>query len=307
MTNPRKPQAIINVKPGAAGFIGCSALASVLGLSEYNTPLHTYNAFMGNPEPVTEEQQAIFDRGHRMEDFIAKEIEAERGYKLRRVTGAYVHPKYSWWICHPDRLMVGRVEGKRIGVEIKSSSFFMNNRWGDEDTNDIPIDYFFQCLGYMACGVCDEVHLFRWSNLKLTRYIIQWDELRVETIEKGIAAEVTEWLKGNKPQPITLAEAYEKWSNPEGEFVADQKAMGLINFYDKLKKQEKETKEQIDQAKLEIIKLLDGKSVIVSPEGKKLHSYVKQTRKTLDSKALKEQMADIYEKFAKETESYVFR
>ena len=52
-----------------------------------------------------------------------------------------------WLICHPDRLAVGTVDGKKVAVEIKSSSAF-DSRWGDEGSDEIPMDYLCQSQGY---------------------------------------------------------------------------------------------------------------------------------------------------------------
>lgn len=307
MTNPRKPQAIINVEPGAPGFIGCSYLAGALGFSEYNTPLQIHDRFMGIKEEVSPEQQAIFDRGHRAEQFIADEISAEYGYKLRKVNGAYVHPNFNWWICHPDRMMVGKVEGKRIGVEIKSSSVFVNSRWGEADTDEVPIDYYFQCLGYMACGVCDEVHLFRCSNWKLTRYVIKYDEERLAQLDKEVSKEVTKWLQGTKPEPITLQEAYKTWSNPEEDKFADDYDIALSELLKQLQSDKKDIDEKIDKAKVELINRLGGKSRLINEKGKALHTYRKMTRTSIDSKLLKEELPEVFDKYSKESEYYTFR
>ena len=157
------------------GVIGGSSLGATLGLSKYQSKHDVWLAWKGVEREVTKEQQEIFGMGHALEDFIAKQAEKKYGVKVKKTSFAYVHPQYDWLICHPDRLVVGKIDGKRVGMEIKSSSSY-DDRWGEVDTSEVPMDYLCQCHDYIMCDVCDVVWLIRFSNNRLTRYIITKDE-----------------------------------------------------------------------------------------------------------------------------------
>ena len=115
------------------GVIGGSSLGATLGLSKYQSKHDVWLAWKGVEREVTKEQQEIFDMGHALEDFIAKQAEKKYGVKVKKTSFAYVHSQYDWLICHPDRLVVGKIDGKRVGMEIKSSSSY-DDRWGEVDT-----------------------------------------------------------------------------------------------------------------------------------------------------------------------------
>ena len=101
------------------GVIGGSSLGATLGLSNYQSKHDVWLSWKGVEREVTKEQQEIFDMGHALEDFIAKQAEKKYGVKVKKTSFAYVHPQYDWLICHPDRLIVGKIDGKRVGMEIK--------------------------------------------------------------------------------------------------------------------------------------------------------------------------------------------
>ena len=180
------------------GVIGGSSLGATLGLSKYQSKHDVWLSWKGVEREVTKEQQEIFDMGHALEDFIAKQAEKKYGVKVKKTSFAYVHPQYDWLICHPDRLVVGKIDGKRIGMEIKSSSSY-DDRWGEVDTSEVPMDYLCQCHDYIMCDVCDEVWLIRFSNNRLTRYIIKKDEELEEMILSQAAEELSKWERGEEP------------------------------------------------------------------------------------------------------------
>lgn len=306
--NPRKSRTKLYLLPGTAGYVGCSQIASVIGMSKFTTPLEAYRRFHGTALPPTEEQQEIFDRGHRAEAFIAKEIENTYGYRLQCSNYAWLHPTYNWFICHPDRLVVGGINGQRIGVEIKSSSVYTSKEWGDENTDEVPLDYYLQCLGYMACGVCDEVHLFRCSDWKLTRYIIKYDEERIRKMEEMLEKAVSDFLDMKEPAPTTWKECTQVYTDSKDDLVADETMLHLCELYDKAKEDEKAATVKADELKAIIVKKLEGKRRIIGPSGgKPIHTYYSYEQNSIDTKALREQMPEIAEKFIKTKTVYSFR
>ena len=57
------------------GVIGGSSLGATLGLSKYQSKHDVWLSWKGVEREVTKEQQEIFDMGHALEDFIAKQAE----------------------------------------------------------------------------------------------------------------------------------------------------------------------------------------------------------------------------------------
>ena len=290
------------------GIIGGSDIGGVLGLSTYKSEYDVYLDYIGQPKEVTEVQQAIFDMGHELEGFIAKQIERVYKLKLKSTKYAYVHPVCVQLICHPDRLVTGLVDGKRIGVEIKSSSAYDSKRWGDADSDEIPMDYLCQCHSYIMTNVCDEVWLFRFSNNRLTRYIITRDD----EIEDNILKQVITWIDkvehGYVPQITDYRTATKVFStNTEDDIEADDDITESVIEWREIQKEIKEREMQADILKAKIVEYMKDKKVLKNKEGDKLATYSKMVRQTFDSKAFQKDYPEEYVKYAKETAYMVLR
>lgn len=290
------------------GIIGGSDIGGVLGLSTYKSEYDVYLDYIGQPKEVTEVQQAIFDMGHELEGFIAKQIERVYKLKLKSTKYAYVHPVCVQLICHPDRLVTGLVDGKRIGVEIKSSSAYDSKRWGDADSDMVPMDYLCQCHSYIMTNVCDEVWLFRFSNNRLTRYIITRDD----EIEDNILKQVMTWIDkvehGYVPQITDYRTATKVFNNnTEDDIEADDDITESVIEWREIQKEIKEREMQADILKAKIVEYMKDKKVLKNKEGEKLATYSKMVRQTFDSKAFQKDYPEEYVKYAKETAYMVLR
>lgn len=284
-----------------AGIIGGSSAGACLGFSTYKTPYDVYLDFTGQTPPVSPEQQEIFDMGHALESFIAKRAEKKYQVKVRRDNFAYVHPEHPFIICHPDRIVGFKVDGKTIGMEIKSSSAYDTKRWGKEDTDEIPYDYLVQCHMYMACNVCDEVWLIRFSNNRLTRYIIE----KNEQLEKQLTDSIAEWVDKVNSGWIPPIEDYDTavkvFSDPDGEMEADEMLEDLIEEWREVSAQKKEISDKEDKLKAMIVSSIGNKSVVRSSTGEKLCQYKKITTTKLDTKRLKEDQPKLYSAYQVES------
>ena len=279
------------------GVIGGSSLGATLGLSKYQSKHDVWLAWKGVEREVTKEQQEIFDMGHALEDFIAKQAEKKYGVKVKKTSLAYVHPQYDWLICHPDRLVVGKIDGKRVGMEIKSSSSY-DDRWGEVDTSEVPLDYLCQCHDYIMCDVCDEVWLIRFSNNRLTRYIIKKDEELEEMILSQAAEELSKWERGEEPVIEDFEEAKSYYSSStKDDIEATDEILKMAKELKALKNQSKEIEEKSDVLKAKIISFMKDKKRLVDHFGEKLFTYTLIEQTKFDSAKLKEQKPDLYEKY----------
>lgn len=292
------------------GIIGGSSIGAILGLSTYKSEYEAWEDFTGvEKPPVDEETQERFDMGHELEGFIAKQTERVYGVKLKVSNFAYVHPQYSWLICHPDRIMVGKRDGKTIGVEIKSSSAFDSNRWGDADTSQVPMDYLCQCHSYMMCGVCDKVWLIRFSNNRLTRYIIEKDEEMEEMILSRLVAWVNKVNNGYIPVMTNLEQIKKAYNRPtEGIKEATAEIADTVAELRDSNLQKKIIDSKIEELKAKITLFMgeEAKKELMY-NGKKIGTWYQTTKATVDSKKLQEEQPAIYDKYLKSSTYMVFK
>ena len=293
------------------GIIGGSSIGAVLGLSTYKSSHDVWEDFTGvEKPPVDEKTQEIFDMGHELEGFIAKQTERIFGVKLKASNFAYVHPQYDWLICHPDRIMVGKDEsGNTIGVEIKSSSVYDNGRWGDADTSEIPMDYLCQCHSYMMCGVCDKVWLIRFSNNRLTRYIVEKDEETEDMILSQLVTWVHKVNSGWEPPYTDYKDACSKFKGATNDDIeATAEINDIVEELRAQQKIEKEAHNKTDALKAQIVSFIgDSKKKYLMYRGKKLGSFYLTEYPKIDEKALKEAEPKIFDKYSKTVSFMQFR
>ena len=289
------------------GVIGGSSLGATLGLSKYQSKHDVWLAWKGVEREVTKEQQEIFDMGHALEDFIAKQAEKKYGVKVKKTSFAYVHPQYDWLICHPDRIVVGKIDGKRIGMEIKSSSSY-DDRWGEVDTSEVPMDYLCQCHDYIMCDVCDEVWLIRFSNNRLTRYIIKKDEELEEMILSQAVEEMRKWEDGEEPKIEDYEEARRYYSDStEGDIEATDEILKIAEEIKSLKEQKKTMEDRIDELKAQIIVFMKDKKRLVDHFNNKLFSYTRIEQTNFDTKAFQKDYPKLYEEYTNKSSYMKFQ
>lgn len=285
-----------------AHIIGCSSIGKWLRVSTYATQYDAYLEYIGEkPEPAPEQQERL-DMGHALEDFIAHQAEKKYGVRLRCSNYAYCDPERPWLICHPDRLASGLVDGKRVAVEIKSSSAF-DSRWGDEGSDEIPMDYLCQCQGYFICTVpCDEVWLIRFSNNRLTRYIIREDRELQETIISSLTSIVDRLSSGWKPDPDTFEEAAKVFSAVEEgtEKEADESIMKRAEKLHEIDGLIKELETEKDSIKAEIVSYLSGASILTYG-GRRIAKYLRVDTERFDSKSFRIDHPELYQAYMKQS------
>ena len=165
--------------PAAAGmldvdrseFIGGSDAAAVMGLSPWATPVELWQQKTGRASKpkVTQARQRMFERGHKLEPFIRDMVidklrDQGLDVELVRINARYTDPEHAFFRCEVDFELLVRgstvigsqiveFKGEHINADAKSVSGFARQKWGDVDTEDVPIEYAAQFMhGLMVTG-----------------------------------------------------------------------------------------------------------------------------------------------------------
>lgn len=152
-------------------FLGGSDAAAVMGLSPWATPVELWQEKTGRTRKDPEDpiRAKIFARGHKLEPFIrdmAMEKLRDLGLEVDLVAcnQRYNDPEHPFLSCEVDfelRLtgtmeIGGRevvFEGEHINADAKSVTGFARKKWGEESTEDVPIEYAAQFMhGLMITG-----------------------------------------------------------------------------------------------------------------------------------------------------------
>jgi len=159
-----------------SSFLGGSDAAAVLGVSPWETPVELWMAKTGRKpqalhvDPAAEKRYA---RGHKLEPFI-REMAVDKlqamGLQVELVAcnERYIDHEHPFLSCEIDfeLLVTGTLaingsefvlEREHINADAKSVSGFARKKWGEVDTEDVPIEYaaqFMHGLGVTGRRLC---------------------------------------------------------------------------------------------------------------------------------------------------------
>lgn len=153
-------------------FIGGSDVGIILGLSSYKTAYELYLEKTAEQEIVSEETQYQY-WGKRLEHIVREEYE-KRNDCVVTLKDTLTHPEHSFIKAHVD----GFVVDKNCVLEVKCSSSFMTQSWGEEGTDEIPLSYKAQVALYCAVTEADYADiavLIGGHEYRQYRYIRDYD------------------------------------------------------------------------------------------------------------------------------------
>lgn len=283
--------------------IGGSDVGAILGVNKYKTPFEVY---LEKTEPITEvgEQSESAYWGDQFEEVVAKEFEKRTGKKVRRDRKHYKHSDYPFMVANIDR----KVVGENAILECKTANQYLANEWQDDE---VPASYLLQVqhylfvtgaeVGYIAVLIGGQK--FVWKE-------VQRDE---ELIEVIIEAEKEFWkmVQDKTPPALDGSSAAEKYLKERYKEAEEDKAIELgFEYKDKiktyldmkvqLKNFETQVKELENQIKFEI-----GNAEYAHAPGYSL-SWKNVSSAKADSKKLKSEYPEIYDKVIKESKSRRF-
>ena len=278
------------------GITGTDA-GAVCGMNPYMSAFSVYQDKLNND--IEEIDNEAMRQGRDMEEYVASRFEEETGLKVRRANAIYQNEKYPFMLADFDRLIVGQ----KAGLECKTVSPYSADKWSDDD---IPVHYQMQCQHYMAVSGYDCWYI---AALIYGRdFIIRKIERDEELIKNLITVEERFWnenvLKRVMPDPDgtkncseEIAKLYFKSDRDKtvqllGCDTALKRREELVDLIDKLE-QEKTAIDQRIQLELQ--------DAGYGTAGDYKVSWLNTTSKRLDTKLLREENPDIYNKYAKES------
>ena len=279
--------------------IGGSDAGAVCGLNPYVSSIEVYLNKIGET-PETEDNEAM-RQGRDMEDYVARRFSEKTGLKVRRSHQLYRSKEHPFMIADVDRMVVG----EDAGLECKTVSAYGADKWKD---GQIPVHYLLQCLHYMAVTgkkIWYIAAVILGVDFQYRK--IEWED---EVISKLIEVEQRFWeefvCSGHMPEPDgteACSEVLTKYFNKAKKGTV----IPLIGFDERLNRRESilqqieclETeKRQIEQ---EVRCYLQENETAFNENYRVSWSNVETNR--LDTKQMKEEQPDLYQKFLKKTVS----
>lgn len=200
-------------------FLGSSDMAAVLGVSPWKTRLDLYLEKIGQGKPDDPDKAKIFKRGKRMEPIVIDMLEEERGFQVIARNRRYTDSEFPFLACEVDAEAL--VDEEHVNLEIKTSHPFAAAKFGEEGTDEIPVEYAAQAMhSLMITGRRRCIFGVLVGSDNLSTYEVLRDD---ETIAGMRAQAVDFWtnhvLAGVPPAPVNLPDVYELFRRVPGRSI----------------------------------------------------------------------------------------
>ncbi len=274
------------------GITGTDA-GAIVGLNPYVSAFQVFQDKLS--DEIIEYDNESMRQGRDLEEYCAQRFMEETGLKIRRANAIYQNEEHPIMLADFDRLIVGQ----KAGLECKTVSPYSADRW---ENGNIPAHYQMQVQHYLAVSGYDSWYI---AALIFGRdFIIRKIDRDEELIKNLITIEERFWneniMKGIMPNPDGTKSCSEQIAKIY--FKSDKdKAIELHGYNDMLRrrqelvqlidKMEKEKSAIEQKVKME---MQDASSAITEEFKVSWSSY---EMKRLDTKRLKEEQPEVYDKY----------
>lgn len=207
--------------------IGASEAAASVGLGKYGGPFDVYSVKLGlRPDLIPTEEM---EWGHILEPVVAR-IGAKRfGMKVHRSGELLQSTRWPWMLCTPDYFADEDL------VQIKTANVFAKD-FGEEGTDEVPVDYLLQEYQEMAVTGAPRAHLWAlFGGQHLKRFLIERDDEKIADLaeaerilwEEHIVPRIPPQMDGSEGAAAYLAE---RFKNPSGATIDATEAVKADAF-----------------------------------------------------------------------------
>ena len=282
--------------------IGGSDASTVMGLNPYSSKLTLYADKKGIlPEKEDTERMRV---GRDLESYVAQRFSEATGKKVKRSGHMWQHPVYEFILANIDR----EIDGEDAFLETKTT---MNYEKHDYDSGEIPMNYYVQCVHYLAVTGCNKAYLavlvfgkgFYWFEIKRDE-----DEINalidneVEFWQDYVLRDRPPLADGSESSMDTLSKLFPHGGGDTTQVIGMDDAMrNYMELGDAIKR----LKAQQDEVKAQLCQRLGSAGVGIGMDYS--YSWKSQATRRLNTKRLQADHPEIYEEYSEATESRVFR
>lgn len=282
--------------------IGGSDAATIIGLNKWKSPVQLYLEKTGQIESDEAGESAYW--GNVLEDVVAKEFSLRTGLKVKRKNAILQHPEYPFILANVDRLIIG----EQTGLECKTASEYLKGEWVDDE---VPAQYLIQCqhymlvTGYQAWWIAVLIggNKFVYKKIERDEEIIQFLIQEEKNFwENHVLANIPPMMDGSEASTNLLTKLY-----PESKKSAINlplEADTLIKDYEEAKEEEKQIKERVATLENRLKAMMKENEIGMASNHQVTWKTVTSNR--IDSKRLKTEQPEIYEKYIKTSSSRRF-
>jgi len=305
--------------PDRSRFLGGSDAAAVMGLSPWATPVELWmqKTHRVPPEVIDPVRQRMFDRGHKLEPFIremaiTKLEDMGLEVELVAVNERYVDPDHPFLSCEIDfeLRVTGEIEiggevyvldHEHINCDAKSVSGFARKKWGETDSEDVPIEYaaqFMHGLGITGRGKCLVAALRSFDDVDIF-WTLRDDETIAVMREKAVRFWNDHVLGDTPPDPIDFSDIKLMFPMDNGHAIeaTPEIAAKVVQLAD-VKARIKDFEEAEEALTFEIADFISPNALLTF-EGKEIASWKGQGHSSFRAKDFKEAHPALSAEFTK--------
>lgn len=305
---------IIDTDTDRRTFLGGSDAAAVLGVSPWKTPVQLWLEKTGQAsyEP-TPEQQRRFDRGKKLEPFIIEmgiDKLREQGHDVELIATneRFSDGEYPYFSCEIDARL--SIDGVICTCDAKSVHGFARNKWGEEDTDQIPIEYAAQFM--FGLGILTDVPTcVVFSLIGLDDVAIYWLHRDDETITNMRRQCAEFWchcvIDGHRPDPLDYNDVSLLYPRDnDGSIEATPEIAELIESYRQGKQRQKLLADDLEGMQKQIAQFMSPNATITVDDKPRL-TWKSQNRTGIDTKRLRAELPELARDYTTSTPVRVMR
>jgi putative phage-type endonuclease len=246
------------------------------------------------PEDISNEERIIW--GHKLEELVAQRFCEITGKRVRK-KGLLRSYRKPFMQASLDREIIG----ENAGLECKTCSGYLAREWEDDK---IPDSYYAQVMHYLSVTGMDKFYIacliggnqFVWKEIPRNESDIEALEAMEEEFWNHVTDLTAPPLDGSDSCAQALREKFH--GGIETPLELDAKAMDMVNQYRRLKEAADDIKDEMETIKNILCGTLGDYETAYAGDIK-VSWKTQAGRTTIDSKKLKEEHPDIYEKYSK--------
>ncbi|WP_026765588.1 YqaJ viral recombinase family protein [Selenomonas ruminantium] len=282
--------------------IGGSEAAAIVGVNPWKSEYTLWLEKTGQSQQEDISENECVHFGTILEQVVADEFCRREGKKVRKC-GLFRSNKYPFMTASFDRLLVG----EDAGLECKTSNAFMRGPW---DEGDIPPNYYVQCQHYMlvsgfprwyiACLIGGN-HFVSWVVERNDDDIAALEQMEFAFWDK-VQHHIMPEVDGSESSTDSLKKMYKGGNNEP--IVLPQESMDLLKRLDELKALKSDIDFQTKDIQNKLCAMLGDNEIGIIGEGDNERKVTWKTvngRVTIDSKKLKKDLPDVFEKYSKKS------
>lgn len=278
--------------------IGGSDVAAVCGLSQWKSPVALWLEKTGQVEPEPAGEAAYW--GTIMEPIIREEFSQRTGLKVRQLQAILQHKRFPFMLANLDGIVHDPGRGEGI-FEAKTASVYMAPEWeaGIPDAYALQVQHYLAVTGmnFVYVAVLIGGNKFLWRIIErddaVIDLIIQLESRFWKLVESRIPPE----MDGSKASTALLSRLYPGGDQSSIELPAEAEA--LITQFEAAQDQEKKVAEEKELAANKLKAMLKEHELGLINGRQVTWKTIRGDK--LDTKALKSDKPDIYQRYAKET------